>query len=197
MSVDSDLPRPPSPLYVVRHGETEWNVERRMQGGEGDSPLTARGRRQAAAMGTLLRAVGADALPAYCSPQGRAVETARIALGEGLARLDPRLSEVAMGPFSGRLIGELRSEHPDLFGEDMSLTWYFRIPGGERLETMQARLAAFLRDLPGPAVIVCHGMTSRILRGVALGLCLDATLALPGGQGIIHVVEDGRHRTLG
>jgi probable phosphoglycerate mutase len=189
--------RPPSPLYIVRHGETEWNVERRMQGGEGDSPLTVRGRQQAAAMGALLRAAGADALPVYSSPQGRAVETARIALGDGLALLDPRLSEIAMGPFSGRLIGEIRSEHPDVFGEEMSLTWYFRIPGGESLEAMQARLSAFLVDIAGPAVIVCHGITSRVLRGMALGLDLDGTLGLPGGQGVIHVVEDGVHRTLG
>ena len=187
---------PPSPLYVLRHGETEWNVARRMQGGEGDSPLTERGQRQAAEMGALIAAAGAGDLPVFTGPQGRARETARIAFGAGRAVPDARLSEIGMGPFSGRVLWELQAEHPDVF-RDGSLDWYFRVPGGETFDAMRARIQSFLDERDGPAVVVCHGMTARVLRGSVLGLDRAATLALPGGQGMVWRITNGVHEVLG
>lgn len=113
--------RVPSPLYVMRYGETEWNVER-MQGC--DSPLTAFGRRQAAALGELLAVERADALPIYSSP-----------------------SEVDIGPFSGRYLAELAAEHPGLFRDVYPPTWHFRVPGGETIDMVRARAADFLDSL--------------------------------------------------
>ena len=186
---------PPSPLYVLRHGQTAWNAERRMQGWL-DSPLTERGATQARAMGAVLRREGAAALPAFTSPQPRAARTADLALGEGRARRDPRLREIGVGAFEGRLLAELVEEHPLLFSEDAPPDWYFDAPDGEGHDALRDRVASFLAALDGPAVVVCHGITARMLRGLALGLDREGMLGLPGGQGAVWRVADGRHETL-
>ena len=71
-------------LIVIRHGQTQWNLEGRWQG-HGDSPLTAKGEDQARAIGGILARAGitAESHRAYVSPSGRARATARLALGEG------------------------------------------------------------------------------------------------------------------
>ena len=97
-----------APLYMLRHGETAWNTERRMQGTK-DSPLTARGRQQAVAMGrTLKRELASEPGPTFFfrSPLGRARETADIIGDEiGLTsdewRDDPRLAELGYGRWEG------------------------------------------------------------------------------------------------
>ena len=180
---------------MLRHGETEWNRERRMQGGL-DSPLTARGVAQARAMGAVLRREGACSLPAFTSPQLRAARTADLALGPGRARRDPRLREIGVGPFEGRLLAEIMREHPLLFREDAPPDWHFDVPDGEGFDALHARVASFLAALGGPAVVVCHGITARMLRGLALGLDREGMLGLPGGQGSVWRVAQGRHETL-
>lgn len=186
---------PPSPLYVLRHGETEWNRAGRMQGSL-DSPLTERGRAQAAAMGRVLRREGARALPAFVSPQGRAVRTAELALGPGRATPDERLREIGVGGFEGRLLPELVAEHPFLFSEEGPIEWHYEVPDGEGHDALRARVSAFLAELRTPAVVVCHGITGRMLRGLALGLDRAGAWDLPGGQGVVWRIEDGRHEVL-
>ena len=161
-----------------------------------DSALTAHGEAQARAMGELLRREGAAGLPAYTSPQGRAARTAELALGPDRARPDPRLREIGVGSFEGRLLDELRSELPFLFSEEGPLDWYFEVPDGEGYEALRARAASFLSELDGPAVVVCHGITARVLRGLALGLDRGGMLDLPGGQGRVWRIADGRHEVL-
>ena len=161
-----------------------------------DSPLTGRGVAQAHAMGEVLRREGVAALPAFTSPQGRAARTADLALGPGRARRDARLREIGVGSFEGRLLSELIAEHPFLFAEDGPLDWYFEAPGGEGWGGLHRRVAAFLADLAEPSVVVCHGITARMLRGLALGLDRGGMLELPGGQGAVWRDADGRHDTL-
>ena len=180
---------------MLRHGETEWNLARRMQGSL-DSPLTERGVAQARAMGELLRREGASALPAFTSPQPRAARTAEIALGPGRARPDARLREIGVGPFEGRLLLELMAEHPGLFAEDAPLDWYFDAPGGEGYDAVLDRVTTFLAALREPAVIVCHGIAARVLRGLVLGLDREGMLGLPGGQGLVWRLAEGRHEVL-
>ena len=79
-------------LLILRHGETEWNREGRMQGAL-DSPLTYVGRAQALAQGAALRAAGIGPVRWFSSPQGRALETARLASGEARVTADDRLRE--------------------------------------------------------------------------------------------------------
>jgi len=90
-------------LYVMRHGETEWNRLGRWQG-PFDSPLTETGQAQARDLGAMLRArgVGPDAYDILTSPQGRAVRTAQLAFGEGVPRPDDRLREIGVTTGPGR-----------------------------------------------------------------------------------------------
>ena len=178
-------------LYLMRHGETAWNAEGRLQG-RLDSPLTQLGYRQAAMQAELLR--GVEGLR-VSSPQGRALQTARIVFGERSFRTDDRLAEIDIGTFSGQLLTDLRDREPAIFSGGR-LAWYDRAPQGERLEGLLRRASAFLAELRGPALIVTHGITLHMLRLIALDLPLDRLAEMPVEQGAIHLVRQGSHRIL-
>ncbi|WP_299145221.1 histidine phosphatase family protein [uncultured Tateyamaria sp.] len=177
-------------LLILRHGETEWNREGRMQG-EMDSPLTDTGRAQAEAQGRLLAGLDLDGWALWSSPQGRARATAEIALPGRDVSTDPRLSEITMGAWTGVRRAEIALQRPQLFDHHGDLTWYDEAPGGEGLEALYVRTGAFLATLRGPAVLVTHGITSRMLRCHALGLEPGAFADLPGGQGVVYAVSGG------
>ncbi|WP_299041339.1 histidine phosphatase family protein [uncultured Tateyamaria sp.] len=179
-------------LLILRHGETEWNREGRMQG-EADSPLTDTGRAQAAAQGRLLAGVDLAGWQMWTSPLGRCLETARIALGDQarFARQDRRLIEITLGDWTGRTRMQIAAQVPHLFDQDHGMAWYDHAPGGEGLAGLHARTGAFLAALDAPAVIVTHGITSRMLRCHYLGLEPDAFAELPGGQGVIYHMSGG------
>ncbi|GGL65860.1 histidine phosphatase family protein [Wenxinia marina] len=187
----------PPDLYVVRHGETEWNRIGRWQGPL-DSALTPRGEAQARAMGRLLAEMGVT--PAThrfdVSPQGRARRTAELILnGAGEARVDDRLREIGVGAWAGRNREEIRVE-AGLGPDAHFLALYEAAPGGEPFEALLARVTEYLKGLDRPTVAITHGVTSRFLRTAALGLGLDRVAEVPGGQGVIHHVAGGAHRTL-
>jgi broad specificity phosphatase PhoE len=109
-------------LYYIRHGETDWNVEGRLQGRH-DPDLNAVGRRQAAVCSDILRDLLArdGQSPAGCgyvaSPLQRARQTAEIVraalgLAPGDYRIDPRLAEIAFGEWEGLTFREIRSRAP-------------------------------------------------------------------------------------
>lgn len=155
----------PGPIYLMRHGETEWNRVRRMQG-RLNSALTDRGQAQARALGALMDGVHA---PIWCSASGRAVQTAALAFGDRHEPIttDPRLMEIDIGAFSGRLLSEVQAERPDLF-ESHDLSWYDHAPGGEGFAGLETRCRSFLADLSGPAIVVTHGITLRMLRSLLM-----------------------------
>ncbi|MEM6761167.1 MAG: histidine phosphatase family protein [Pseudomonadota bacterium] len=187
-----------APIYVMRHGETTWNAEGRFQGAL-NSPLTARGQAQARHLAATLARHDLSGFDVRVSPQGRAFETAAIALAHQVnyLRTDDRLCEIDVGQWSGKLradcqaTGEVLEETPD-----GPLALYENAPGGEGFAALRARCDAFLRDLTAPTLIVTHGITSRMLRTVALGRASASLGDLPGGQGIVYVVENGVHRRL-
>ncbi len=178
-------------LLILRHGETEWNRAGRLQGAL-DSELTSLGQAQAAQQGDILRSLGAGGWPCFCSPQGRAFRTAVIARGgsEHGIETDPRLREIGLGDWTGRIRAEVANEFPALFAES-PLGWYDHVPGGEGLAALAARLAEFASGLTGPAVIVTHGITSRMLRCLAQGLPTSAFGEVGGGQGVVYRVSGG------
>jgi probable phosphoglycerate mutase len=169
-------------IYLVRHGQTAWNVERRMQGRR-ESPLTPLGERQAAAMAKLLAGLVASDPPGswrlVSSPLGRARQTAAFIAGSvgAAVEIDERLAEIAFGEWEGRLREEVAPQHPELFATP---EWLFSPPGGETYEDVRARVVGFLRDLPPEPVrrviAVSHGVTGRVLRGVYAGLSRADTL---------------------
>nr|WP_255596677.1 histidine phosphatase family protein [Cognatishimia sp. MH4019] len=170
----------------MRHGETVWNVEGRLQGAL-DSPLTDKGREQAARQARLLMAALAS-VPIYSSPQGRSLDTARIIgaqFGQDVMQ-DAALREVSMGDWDGKLVADVAPINP----KD-ALLWKFDAPGGDRLEGFRARILAFVTALTSPAILVTHGVTSRVLRGALLGVPDDELVKLPGGQGVVFHLKDG------
>jgi broad specificity phosphatase PhoE len=185
-------------LFVLRHGQTEWNAIGRHQG-RLDSSLTDLGRQQAARQGQILKALELGAIDAWCSPQGRAMATAQIALEPAAltARTDARLCEVHFGDWQGLCADQISARWPDLAPEHHApFDWHFLSPGGETFDDLRVRATGFLQDLTGPTVIVTHGVLSKVLRGVWLGLDRNATQAISGGQGVVFHLKDGRQTCL-
>ncbi len=159
-------------LLLMRHGETEWNREGRIQGVL-DSSLTARGITQARRNGELLETLGVTHLIA--SPLGRAAHTARI-LAEILAAeisFDIRLQERDCGAWGGLTWDEARTRHPDIWQARSDDPYHFLPPGGERLSSLEPRITQLLGELrvlmtqPGFGSrylgLVTHGLTMRVL----------------------------------
>jgi broad specificity phosphatase PhoE len=180
-------------IFLVRHGETEWNRARRYQGWS-DSPLTACGIAQAAAFGRRLAALPeAAAAEIVASPLGRARRTAEIiaaCLGRARPpRLDERLREVSLGSSDGLLRKEVRARLGPRFAE---WEWYFRTPDGESYDAFAARLAAWLGEVgEEPLIVVSHGVVTRVLRGLYAGLPRDAALRLAVPQDRIFRLDAG------
>ena len=179
-------------LYILRHGETVWNAENRMQGWL-DSPLTSVGEEQARRQRDILAARELDGFQRICSPLGRARQTAEIVFGENLAdlKLDERLREIGVGDWAGLR----RDDLPVGDGPDAFLVQYDEAPGGEGLEGLRKRCKAFLADLSGPAVLVTHGITSRTLRSILIGTQALHPAGVGGGQGVVYQLKNGA-RTL-
>lgn len=167
----------PALLYLMRHGETDWNREGRFQG-QTDVPLNDRGRDQARDLARRVAAVPLAAL--YTSDLSRAAETAQIVAGAfpGLPVYpDPRLREVHAGSLAGLTLAEVRVRYPAWWSAAADDTGDVRPPGGESFGDQAARVVAALDAIaarhPGQAVgVVTHGGAIRAAICHALGLPL-------------------------
>jgi probable phosphoglycerate mutase len=166
-------------LIVVRHGETAWNVDTRIQG-QLDIGLNEAGLRQAGQLGRALADQPIDAI--YTSDLSRAAQTAQgIALATGVAvQADARLRERAFGHFEGRTFADIEADLPD-----EARRWRTRDPdftpsgGGESLIAFRARVTAVAAELAerhvgGLAVLVAHGGVMDVLYRAATGQELQA-----------------------
>ncbi|MEI4471229.1 histidine phosphatase family protein [Frigidibacter sp. MR17.24] len=184
-------------IWLMRHGQTAFNLQGRYQG-RLDSPLTARGRAQAAAVGRLL-AQRLDAPPTVlCSPLGRARATAALVAGAfappPAITDEPRLSEVALGDWDGLTRAEITALAPGHRRAAPRRQWMFHAPGGERLAPVLARLEAVLDEagrLPGEVLLVSHAITGRLLRGLHEGLPLAEALQLDAPQNAVFALAPG------
>ncbi|SFR48211.1 histidine phosphatase family protein [Litoreibacter janthinus] len=184
-------------LYILRHGETEWNVSGRMQG-RLHSPLTEKGIAQAHTQQRILANVDLSAARIISSPQIRALHTALEIFGDAGHEIntDPSLREIDVGKWQGRMRAELSISGDPRMTVDGPLAFYEQAEGGEGFPALRQRCEAFLGALAGPAVLVTHGITSRMLRVVALNLPNEAMEDLPGGQGVVFHLKDGHHEVL-
>ncbi len=184
-------------LYVLRHGETEWNAQGRMQGGL-NSPLTSGGKQQAARQAEILNTIDLSGFDILCSPQGRAFETAAIALARQVTHVHTNadLREIGVGDWAGRIRSELIEDKGYLEGPDGALELYEHAPGGEGFEALEQRCADFIANLKGPAVLVTHGITSRMIRAIATGKGRAGLVNMGGGQGVVFHLKKGVQKRL-
>jgi broad specificity phosphatase PhoE len=174
-------------LYLLRHGETEWNRVGRRQG-RGDSPLTELGMRQAQACGLALRGDIADSADVilYTSPLGRARTTAEIVrswlqLPPEHVVIEDSLAELDHGEWQGMTNAEIDCRYPGVREERDRDEWNRAIPGGESYAMLERRVLPWItRRLAETttAIVVAHDMVSRVLRGIYLGLEPARTLVL-------------------
>lgn len=158
-------------IYVIRHGQTDWNAEGRLQG-QKDIPINALGQAQATRNGEALREIigAADGYDFVASPLGRTRETMeRIRAAMGLDpkayRLDDRLKELSFGDWEGFTTAEIKATDRERIRERSRQKWGFIPPGedAESYEILSWRVGAWLSSVNQPTVCVSHGGVVRSL----------------------------------
>ena len=167
----------PTPTLVfLRHGETDWNVEGRLQG-QHDVPINANGRGQAKRNGEKVAREVPEALAFefVASPLIRARETmeiARQAMGLDPAgyRVDDRLKELTFGAWEGFTYRDIARVNAGWVAQRQADKWLFQPPGGESYQMLSVRILAWLETVDRPLVVVSHGGVGRVLRAHLLKL---------------------------
>ena len=195
-------------LFIARHGETVFNAAKRLQGAHLHTPLTRAGFAQADAMGAALADVlgTRPALSLWASDTGRALQTLAV-ITEHLkldwhdAIADPRLVEIGMGGWGGRYYADVIAEiGPVIEPPEMLLK---PAPDGENYAEIAARVTDWLQahacDTDDKLVIM-HGISSRVLRGVLLGVPPHPVFGAPVApglpQGSVVMIADGREEVV-
>ncbi|WP_366140937.1 histidine phosphatase family protein [uncultured Ruegeria sp.] len=155
-------------IYLLRHGETDWNIQGRRQG-HLDSPLTQRGEFQAEKNAMRLRKrMSLDREVAFfASPLGRARQTALIMakdLGtpEQTIVFGSRLMECSFGIWEGLTTSEIKARYPEEWRARSKDKWNVPAPSGESYADVHARVSAWCEEasLAETNLVVCHGLTS-------------------------------------
>lgn len=181
-------------IYLIRHGETEWNSTGRFQG-KLDSPLTEKGIEQAMAIGRQLAKIGVEIDAFYASPLGRTRQTTSIIATCGQfpeTRWDERLAEVSVGSWDGLTHVDIDAQWPGRLDGSTPFDWYFRSPDGESYDAAVERTMEWLADLHGAIIAVSHGLIGRIIRGSYLGLSKDDAMVLPVPHDVIWRLSNGQ-----
>ncbi|MGL6040622.1 MAG: histidine phosphatase family protein [Deefgea sp.] len=183
-------------IYLLRHGQTEFNRERRMQG-HCDSPLTNEGIAQARLMGATLVEILHEPKEwqVLVSPLGRARQTAQLVMDElGLSssqlHIEQRLIEVAFGEWEMQRVEDVFAQFPELASQP---DWYFQAPDCEPFVDVVSRLEQWLSDpaLPQKIIVVAHGLLGRILRGIYADLSPEALWQQDMPQDAFFRLQDG------
>jgi broad specificity phosphatase PhoE len=184
-------------LFFVRHGQTDWNAEHRLQG-QSDIDLNAIGRIQAGANGRRLGELLGDpnAYDYVSSPMRRARETMEIARSQiGLPcdgyRLEPRLVEVHFGDWQGFTYRELEQRFPNFADTRERDKWNIVPPGkgAESYAMLTERVRPWFKALDRPTVCVAHGGVARVIFRLAAGLTGDEAAHLDIPQDRVLRVE--------
>ncbi len=183
-------------LYLIRHGETDWNVDGRIQG-HSDVDLNARGYEQARRLAARIGEEGTfEAI--YSSPLKRAFATAQL-IGAAVklpVTTDPRLLERSLGVLEGLTLAEIRAKFPEVHRAWHDGGTRPHIPGEETREAFVERAHSFIRDLrarhpEGRVIAVTHGGTINMLLMASLELDLERPLPFSIDNATINVVQWG------
>lgn len=185
------------PLFFLRHGQTEWNLEGRLQGHK-DSALTPLGRAQAALQREILQPLLSEFpdFDIHASPLARAFDTAQMAAAPRPVQKVTALKEVYAGSWEGRLRAEIVAEIGGSASEEDMFSLFLSAPDGEGDAALTERCHRYLMSLKKPTVIVSHGVVSAVLRGLCLGLSFEDIAKLPHEQGVVTAISGGVSQTL-
>jgi broad specificity phosphatase PhoE len=195
-------------MLFVRHGETGYNVEGRLQG-QRDIPLDALGREQASAIGAKLATLAPEELARldaagefYVSPLGRTRETmelARAAMGfaPDAYRLEPLLKELTFGDWEGLTWPEVEARDPASVAAREADKWSFCPPRGESYAMLAERLRPWLAARQADCFVVSHGGVARAFMALIGGA--DPLVAENANvwQGRAIVFEGGKFEWIG
>jgi glucosyl-3-phosphoglycerate phosphatase len=190
-------------IFIARHGETVFNAVGRMQGMDAHTPLTWEGCEQAVRMGEALRSHVSDAaaLQLVASPSGRTLQTLALVVAEIHADwhshvTDTRLREIDVGEWEGQYYADLFPDVTELIDMEHKLFKQFA-KKGEDYVAVAARVREWISDqaFDRDMLIISHGMTARVLRGVLLGMPMmdfyGAPIARTLSQGSMVMIRDG------
>lgn len=169
-----------APLYLIRHGETDWNAEERFQG-QTDIPLNATGLQQAAGNGDVLQArlahAGSKPDDWYylASPLGRTRQTMELVRKQlGLPSLgydtDTRLLEVSFGAWENHTLDELERTAPVEIAKRAEDKWHYQPPSGESYADLCDRILPVFQAIDRPTIMVAHGGVIRAARTFLEGM---------------------------
>lgn len=188
-------------IYYVRHGLTDWNAQRRLQGRH-DVPLNAQGCSQARRCGEIMHDLlqrdgrAPQDLDYVSSPLIRARRTmeilrATLGLTEHGFAVDERLAEIAFGDWEGLTYAEVMLRDKDFVARREADKWRFMPPGGESYEQLTSRLRAWFETVDQDTVVVAHGGTARaLIASLALAAPEDAVHAAID-QGVVYAFAEG------
>ena len=187
-------------LYFIRHGETDWNAEGRLQGQQ-DIPINERGRSQASEAARRLADLRPDLgdLPWLVSPMGRTRETAELgrhAVGLDPARytIDDRLKEISFGRWEGATWKEVRKAEPAMARLREQDKWNFVPPQGESYGMLMERIRPWLDSLTEESVVVSHGGVARAVMRLVAGTSAAEAASADIWQGKVLLFEAGAYR---
>jgi broad specificity phosphatase PhoE len=189
-------------LYYVRHGETDFNRQGRLQGRR-DTPLNARGRQQAAECGVLLRDLfardprKAQDFKYVSSPLRRASETMEILRATlGLQvhdyEIDARLIEIAYGEWEGLTLQEIEMRNASVLSARERDKWDFAPPGGESYRELADRIGSWYSSLTADTVVAAHGGGVRALMAISNIVSEEEATHAQIAQGVVYVFANGK-----
>ena len=156
-------------LYLVRHGETEWNKKRIFQG-KGDSPLTDIGIEQASLLGDYIKELNISIDEVFSSPLGRAYDTAKLIFPEREIKLDWNVAEMGFGSWEGKNIADIQKfeekNYHDFFHK--ADEYKHETHGGESFAEVETRVEEFINMLlenykDKTVLLVSHGLLLKVL----------------------------------
>jgi probable phosphoglycerate mutase len=186
-------------IYIVRHGETIWNLEERRQGRD-DSPLTETGIEQAKSLGLRLRNEFNDenSVQIVSSPLGRAKSTALIiakhlCINESDVSAEPLLTELDVGTWEGMTNEQVDEMFPGERKHRNRNRWEYVYPCGESYEALFNRSMRWLAKIPEDSVVIAvtHEMISRTIRGAYCKLTPESILKLRHPHNVVYRLFGG------
>jgi len=187
-------------LILVRHGETEWNSEARLQGGKSNIPLNERGRKQVRCLGLALQGEKLEAI--YSSPLQRALDTAQaISVHHNLkVETDHALAEIDMGFIDGLDMAEVKERQKDFWKRWHQEDFSVALPGGESLLQVQQRVwgavqEIIMRHRRGSVAVVSHSIALKTIITSILGAPLSSLIRFHLGVASISILHIDNDRT--